>query len=182
MRLPTYKVYRAFPELDRFSDEACQRYVRAARRGQEGWLGLAPLALGLSGGFVLFMAMLGLIFAVGILAPSLRWGPVLPFAMSGSVALAGGAAAFFTFQARDVLLRRVLEKLLKLATCPHCRYSLLGLRIDAGVVSCPECGRSADVRKDLALNEDQLLAGEIQSRPFDEAVEPGAGGVGRTVT
>ncbi len=33
MRLPAFKVYRAFPELDRFSDEQCRRFMSAAKRG-----------------------------------------------------------------------------------------------------------------------------------------------------
>lgn len=33
MRHLTRRIYRAFPELDRFPDEACERFVRAARRG-----------------------------------------------------------------------------------------------------------------------------------------------------
>src|SRR5207248_1782994 len=33
MRLIVRRIYRAFPELDRYSDEQCQRFVRATRRG-----------------------------------------------------------------------------------------------------------------------------------------------------
>ena len=33
MRIVTHKLYRAFPELDRFDDERCQNFVRSANRG-----------------------------------------------------------------------------------------------------------------------------------------------------
>jgi len=36
MRLPAFKVYRAFPELDRFSDEQCEGFVAAANRSGSG--------------------------------------------------------------------------------------------------------------------------------------------------
>lgn len=36
MRIPTHKIYRAFPELDRFSDEECERMMVRAGGGRFG--------------------------------------------------------------------------------------------------------------------------------------------------
>src|SRR5207247_1731505 len=59
MRLIVRRIYRAFPELDRYTDEQCRRFVRAARRGGlrifhwfitglVGWVSVGVVALGLA--------------------------------------------------------------------------------------------------------------------------------------
>jgi hypothetical protein len=163
VRLPTHKVYRAFPELDRFSDEACERYVAAAR-GRAGCLlpGVLIAAGVLAAHAALLAVAVLIIKVVHPLLPVSASAHLGDFILSAGLGLTGGASMVFGFKARNVLLRRTLRDLIRLARCPGCEYSLLGLQVREGRVRCPECGRDSDVRAELGLTEEQLLAGEIE--------------------
>ena len=50
MRLLVRRIYRAFPELDRYSDEQCRRFVRSANRGWRRTLHASLIALVVMGG------------------------------------------------------------------------------------------------------------------------------------
>jgi len=109
MRLITSRLYRAFPELDQYSDERCERFVAVAKRGRwrRIWNGLLIAAMGLVGSMVglgliaLFLWVTNLDDAIFGYRPSRRSlllaSPCLLFLGLGPI---GG------FVARDWLLRR----------------------------------------------------------------------------
>lgn len=166
MRLVTRRIYRAFPELDRFDDVQCQKFVRAARgsglrrslRGLfmfgvilggviAGGAGYALLVDRISPRNELLMGPLGeKLLAVGLLVLTLTPGPVLAFVL------------------RDWLLRRRVKFVLRTrGVCRTCWYSLVGLPIgEKNLVQCPECGAVTEV--DESLNE--LVIDEDGQRRF----------------
>lgn len=151
MRLITRKIYRAFPELDKFSDEQCQRFLKAAnasisRRVARAMVGVAA-------------AMLMAVVAIDTVVPVaqefsdrwrldepaywLLWGTLLTLALL--VSFVPGLVV------TDVLLRLRVRSLLKrCGACPLCRYSLLGIRVGSDlIVTCPECGHTIKVEPAL---------------------------------
>jgi len=142
VRLISRKIWRAFPELDRYDDEACRLYVRQARSlsnvGRGALLvilslpvtaGIWYLVLRLLGraasGFLsgdTVQEILGLVISLGIV-----WCPIV-----------------CALVVRDFWLRHCLKKQIMGTACA-CGYSLIGLQIgedDARepIVMCPECG------------------------------------------
>lgn len=155
MRIPLTRVYRAFPELDRFSDDQCSRFVRAACK--RGWrrhvhrallVILTPISV-LCTLLVLGMALEALADALGRSFEYSTTYDVLLF----SVLAAGFLPVFGAMLIRDrLLLRRIRSVLRARCTCPACRYSLLGIVVaENNVVTCPECG--IEVEADPSLNE-----------------------------
>ncbi len=158
MRLITRTIWRAFPELDRFSDDQCRRFVRAAnaRRLARGATWLVSLVVGAVAATIAFSV------PIWYRSASTRWhfsvdfGYLLDHRLVNSMSFwawwmaVGGLA---TFVARDLLLRLRLRRLLRTrASCVQCRYSLLGLTVPPSlVVCCPECGTPTHV--DAALGE-----------------------------
>ena len=158
MRFLTRRIWRAFPELDRFDDARCARFVRAAHR--------TPLALLLTW----FLASLAGALAglVAIITPIAlrraddgnRYLPTLDNVLEHVLLeswwfwwgwlLAAMLAAFLT---RDLLLRLRIRSLLRTrAICVQCHYSLLGLAVPPSlIVVCPECATPTHV--DPALGE-----------------------------
>jgi hypothetical protein len=163
MRLPrllTRQLYRAFPELDAYSEEQCRRFMKAAGRGMKAWwhgvlffvVAVAGLAGAIAGGAAIFgwhddyltrlrrddvMVTIGADLACGLLLPIGPFGALL---------------------ARDWLLqRRVRWVLRSRASCPACRYGLIGLPLSPeSTITCPECGFVAEVDPslgELTLNE-----------------------------
>ena len=58
---------------------------------------------------------------------------------SWAVVVAGPVAvAIWVMARRELMMRSVLNHLVK-AKCPYCLFSLAGLRIEMGAVTCPEC-------------------------------------------
>jgi hypothetical protein len=55
--------------------------------------------------------------------------------------IAGPVCAIVTaLMVRDHWLRTTIARQLVDTNCPGCRYSMLGLSVVSGVVTCPECG------------------------------------------
>lgn len=143
MRLPLAKLHRAFPELDAFSDEECERYILQVQRGGR----IAVLAVFVVGaGITLAWCVVGHVVFL-ILEPMLSGAPrfvrdfVAPLLAPVSAAFMGGVGGLY---ARDVLLARALRRRVTAARCPNCRHSLLGLPVagtgETPTVRCPECG------------------------------------------
>ncbi|MCW5766183.1 MAG: hypothetical protein KIT68_09440 [Phycisphaeraceae bacterium] len=136
MRLPLSRVYRAFPELDRFSDELCETYVqRTAQRHSGAWGALNMLALGI--------AIVSTMIVVTILAGRNRPGgwsphPTLQLCMALAAPTLGAIGGLVI---RDRWLRARLRRALNDTNCDGCTYSLLGLPLTDGFICCPECGR-----------------------------------------
>ncbi|MDY7107600.1 MAG: hypothetical protein SYC29_03095 [Planctomycetota bacterium] len=180
MRLITSrKLYRAFPELDQFGDERCERLVRRLRSDVVGVrIVLLPLAA-----FTIALpstALLGLVaWGAGLPACEMiagkRNGETLLIAIViVGVVLAPALAVLLT---RDVVLggavRRALVERLELTRCRGCRYLLLGQRVIDGIIICPECGRPTTLAE-LGLHspEDLIPPGPGEDPIPDELSRP----------
>lgn len=164
MRLVTRKLWRAFPELDRFSDEQCQRFVKAANRR----LSLRLVRWGLMAVVWALVTFSPLLLAFGELVlveygwrsdtSASRWlGRTwwvrsdigMGLTMVLMLALGGLGAGVV----RDWLLRRRVRRVLRTrGRCAACHYFLAGLPVTAScTVVCPECGHTTEV--DASLGE-----------------------------
>lgn len=153
MRLPTSKVYRAFPELDQFSDAQCRAFVRLANHDVSKALVRFLLYL-VSGAVVAFVSGAVLIAILTAWQPNPMFGAC--FLLVGVTAPTGVALLAL----RDALLRNRIRRVFTLrGSCAGCSYALVGLPVvEAGPngereVRCPECGlsraiESADIQVD----------------------------------
>ncbi len=176
VRILTRRIYRAFPELDGYSDEQCARFLRAARRGFWRQVFYAIVV------FLVFAVILGMgarlaAYLTEHFGTSQRlrglpdaWFGVLNVLVCVPFVAAAPVAAFL---ARDLLLRRRVRRVLRRdGLCPMCRYSLVGLPLDAGDgVVCPECGLRTQVDRslgELVLDEQ----GRAHYQPGPELLGP----------
>ncbi|HYE62160.1 MAG TPA: hypothetical protein VD997_09195 [Phycisphaerales bacterium] len=162
MRLITTKLHRAFPELDRFSDEQCGRFIRATGRS---WRAAPHLVVVWASYLLTVAVVVGLGVLVAWLAgvdPS-RVDPLAPWGVV-AVLVTAGVCLVPAFIVRDRLLRaRVRRVLVARSHCVHCRYSLLGMPVGEDcIVVCPECATPTEV--DPSLGE--LETSETGGRRF----------------
>lgn len=143
--LPTSKVYRGFPELDRFSDGECTYLVKLARRENRVSRALAVLMAPAAalGTFILIMALCD---PSDVTDRSARWEYryYLALMLGLSVSPLVGGLAYLTL--RDEWLRSAINTRLADNRCPGCSYSMLGLPLTGDVVLCPECGRNSEIK------------------------------------
>lgn len=144
MRLPTSKVYRAFPELDEFGDAQCRAWLRSANTGFLWRL----MRMALFGAVFLFWLVIVSVTlaAVGSSLSILDGRPVNDrpaLSLLGVGAAIGiGLGIVWVLMLRDGLLRRRVRRVMELrGACDGCRYVLVGLPVTDGRVTCPECGR-----------------------------------------
>lgn len=157
-RLPVKHLYRAFPELDTYSDEQCQRFMRASRGGFARTIVHAAIILAITiAGFIG-----GSLFLIWFISsttqnvpimnlgrPAPLWQAILyTILIIATVAL----GPILGFLARDFLvIDRIRWILRSRGLCPTCRYSLVGLAVDAeSRVLCPECGNTTAVDPSLS--------------------------------
>ncbi|MFN7020572.1 MAG: hypothetical protein ACK4WH_04490 [Phycisphaerales bacterium] len=144
MRLPISRVYRAFPELDRFDDARCKAYVRTVRR-EQGSKGVAVELLnwlvGGAAGLAMLCAVVSFLqmFAKAGSGPSYAARVASLCTVVGVPVMAGGLTSLAL---RDRRLRRLIRRQIEGGRCPVCSYLLLGLVPREGLVRCPECGTS----------------------------------------
>lgn len=144
MRIPFSKPYRAFPELDPFSDCQCETMIAMARHTRAVSVKIRPWVfahrLSPFAGNLAYFLVLALIF------------PLIEYTFGDSNALARLAYGLFivlvcggllrVLFVRDAWLRRLIQDVLESGgSCTRCQYSLLGLpEVHDGCVRCPECG------------------------------------------
>jgi hypothetical protein len=151
VRVPLEKIYRAFPELDSFSDEECWRYVlqvRAQRRVKY-WPWLAGIAAG--------MALFVLIPATIVVKFQPRWFEWVLIVTAVVGPLGSGLSGMLV---RDWLLITGIRNRINNTRCTACRHSLLGLPLlrdsAADAVRCPECG-AVMVLELIGLTREDLI-------------------------
>ena len=173
MRIPRRKIYRAFPEMDQFTDEQCVCFLRMIRV-RRFWIFLASVVawvLAFIAAVIVFSRIVGPIFnsagvrrlldVVMINLPGvgdLYWGDLLFTCLA--VFLNVGVPTMLAVLTRDWFLHRALGRHIQGARCPGCKQSLIGLPIleedeDVPSVRCPECGRLWILR-DLGLTPADL--------------------------
>lgn len=135
MRLPLSKVYRAFPELDRFDDAACRAFVSDVSR-QHWWSALRT---------AIFSTVIAVLLALGGLTLIGTEMARRDSALTQWAELAGLVAVFvgpivFGMAMRDWWLRRRLQERIDASRCFACNYSLIGMPAGDAGVCCPECG------------------------------------------
>jgi phage FluMu protein Com len=157
MRLLTRQLHRAFPELDPFDDERCDRFVAQAARSRTGRL-------------VSILAVLAAA-AVGLVGPpaAISWLRSSPWSVSLAITPIWIDAAFVAgfvlgpfaaIIARDVALRLRIRRVIRArGRCYGCGYSLLGIPIGANLeVVCPECRTVGTVDAAMAALTDDATA------------------------
>lgn len=140
MRLLTStKVYRAFPELDRFTDDECERYVAHIVRSTSYRLVMMCIALPVAAASCLIVGLFAFrivdLFGIYVMPDASRF--LLIPVLATVVLMTPGIASLLT---RDAILRRYLNHHVGKARCLTCSYSLLGQATSHGIVRCPECG------------------------------------------
>jgi hypothetical protein len=175
MRRAADKPYRLFPELDRFSDSACELLLsrlRASRRHNVTVLAAVSgtaLVVFACGVAILWMVQdTWLAFerevaeeygrsAADIIGVGLAFAPTL---------LATGLASLF---ARDVVgrvaLRRALGRRIREARCTGCGQILLGCSVSGNMVQCPDCGRVVGLRELKLEAPADLLSSPLGLQP-----------------
>jgi len=152
------KVYRAFSELDAFSDEECERFVRAARAQAGFRLTASAIGAGVGMAVALIAALVGGAIAwrwMGL--PRLDRADRALFVVIAMGGIFPCVVALAGFGARDQTLIGAIRRRLGNATCTACRFSLLGLPVTDGAVRCPECGTVLSLAA-LGLKEEDLLS------------------------
>jgi len=173
MRIPLAKLYRAFPELDRFTDEECERYVIQVTRDKRfrWWVeGLAELAwVAASVGVMVVTPRLLAALGAPLRVEREHW-------LALSILVVVGGALLFGYIVRDRHFIRAVRRAMHDARCPRCKHSLVGLPLlDGGTgfqpesgaaerVRCPECG-SVHRLADLGLRVEHIA-------PRPETVQP----------
>ncbi len=164
MRFPWTRLYRAYPELDRFSDDQCEAWVKRAWRWRP-WtmfvsiLASAFLGMGLSYGLFRVLSRFFYPMAQAASKSFTVQNVILQLAsVGGWVLLSAAPGLLGALVLRDLMLRRVIRGQLSSTRCMRCDYSLLGLPVREGVVTCSECGEVAGLT-DRALAPEDLLSG-----------------------
>ena len=148
MRILTRKIHRAYPELDKFDDKVCTRYIKRAKRLQNAWKGWVFILLSVPVGLVLWSVFS---FMTAIFMSGLESQYYLAlFDPPNMILIVTFYTGFIWFPlltclfTRDRWLHRCVRKQLTGVQCPTCGYSLIGLSLlkdtPAPTVHCPECG------------------------------------------
>ena len=141
MRLIASPTFRAFPELDAFSDEQCRGFVRATRRrARERAVAWAFRFL------VTFAVPPAVILATGSLRASS--GTTRSFDILVALVIAGVVwIGIAWLVSRDLALRWLIRRVMRRSgSCVDCGYRLVGLPVGRDcVVTCPECGQALDL-------------------------------------
>jgi hypothetical protein len=140
MRIPLRKIYRAFPELDRFDDEECERFVIQATRVR--WtIRLAKLMLQIAVAVIVgLMVLVAGVFALAMFQMRDDSDTAIVAVTIALGVMLGAGPGICVLLLRDWMLRRAIAGRIRLARCPQCDYLLLGLPCREGHVMCPECG------------------------------------------
>ena len=157
MRLPKDKIYRAFPELDQFSNEQCERFVYRAGRGRTS-IAHRLVLLAMTGLIVVILIPLELGFVVvcdnylySFFEGNNNMLPAFFLALFMGVWLLLDFLCLLIIRDK-LMIRRIRQVLAKSSQCHSCGYSLLGLPVSSlSSIQCPECGHITIV--DLSLNE-----------------------------
>lgn len=162
-RIPRDRVFRAFPELDLFSNAQCERFVQRVRVTSYYrpilWVSLGLLAALTLALVAILLDRFGDRWHRSLwLALNRRWAddlllaawilPVAVLPLAGSLPL------------RDLLLRTYLRRVVRMrldrVRCRACGYMLIGQQQHDGVVCCPECSSTTTLHA-LGITAEDLI-------------------------
>jgi hypothetical protein len=146
------KIWRAFPQLDRYPDEVCRHYVRHALRLNEIWKGVLLCLASFVVSIGIWVGVLYLVAdPVENFSSSARGGFMITIGLLLVALMLSGVVWFpilCTFITRDLWLRGVIRRQLRSSDCA-CGYQLIGLEIQhdsaSKFVTCPECGNRIEL-------------------------------------
>jgi phage FluMu protein Com len=177
MRLPFFKLARAFPELDSFSERQCERFIWLAQVRQPFRMAMyICVAL-----FVVAVIIVGGFYVLGL--AHARYSQFFNRAHDAVhamlVALPFVLAIVAGLFIRDYCIRMLVKRRITSMRCTDCSYGLLGLtpaktKNGHDAVKCPECGfvnhlRSRGVSKAEFL---ALSQGAAQPSAKEPPAEP----------
>jgi hypothetical protein len=165
LRIPRKSLYRAFRELDPFTDEQCERFVQRVRVA-----GTYPYVVCLA---ILVTSIPALIAVCAILARadalqrffSAQLDPVTADVLMIAcwIIFPVGVPLLLGLVVRDIVVRVYLRRAIRVriarVRCVGCKYLLIGQRVTRNIVSCPECGAQAHLM-DLGLTPQDLVSPE----------------------
>jgi hypothetical protein len=149
LRIPRRKLYRAFSELDPYSDELCEQFMQRVR--------VRTSYRGTVTGVSTIVCIVSLALTCGTLEDLAQsterlLGHVVTrqtaelIALGLCIAMVPGVPALAFLITRDLVLwaslRTIIRQRIDRIRCLSCKYVLLGQRVADGVVTCPECGAS----------------------------------------
>lgn len=180
--MPRTPLYRAIPQLDRYSDEFCRLLVnRLVRRWSAVYVARAVVnvvgaaLIGSAAGLIVMPMVLAFLYPDDL-------GHVLPEDRVRFVSLLGGLAAFgLSYRAMERgsvlrMLRRAMHpRFIDGERCIACGYTLAGLKGEDLRVVCPECGRRVPFGQGAVTPIDEMIArGELPD-PHPGAMGGGSG-------
>ncbi|HMN41316.1 MAG TPA: hypothetical protein PKE29_10755 [Phycisphaerales bacterium] len=154
----------AIPELEKYSDDEFVVLMRKARLRRGDALWVIPALWGFVGAVVWVGVTAVMTFGLKSTGLSLtgngmaRWIGLNVF-VGLLVAVAVGAAV------RWWMLVRSIRRLVNKAGCPYCEFSMVGLRVSAGWVRCPECGERVYIFDENLTEEDLMTDAERYTPP-----------------
>lgn len=144
MRLPLTKPWRAYPELDRYSDTQCRAIMNQAHRAFQLWRTIFAVCAILLSVIGFFCCMFACVSFAGMLDKTFRERHVLKLTGLALILSSLIPIILVMFGSR-LVTSRALRAHLGALKCFACRYLLIGLRIESTDarnpgVACPECG------------------------------------------
>lgn len=167
MRIVTRKLYRAFPELDAFTDEQCADYLANVKQRRARFsmliIGL-PATLGVAYliGFPLFVGRVVMRWLndMGLFKMNAAGDMQIMIVFGTFITLWVAGAALIPLTLRDRLLKKALYQVindqLEKTRCRQCSYSLIGQQPTGERLECPECGRKTTL-KELGITLEDLI-------------------------
>lgn len=143
MRVPGRKIWRAFKELDQFSDEQCTRFVKRAYGGPFFRLLISAFVFGVFA--VTFLGLLTVMLwahtALELDNRSKYSDAAITWTTAAGVLIVGFTAPMLALLVRDFILRSAIWRVLNLGgVCRNCHYPLHGLPLSEALeCTCPEC-------------------------------------------
>lgn len=154
----TFKVCRAFRELDDFSDEECDRFIAGAFEQSGTTIGWAMVF-----SFIVTMTLYGHVMYFlaepisSTAAMVLGRSPLTTDGVMISILLFSVVPSYLVCtKVRNIILRTAIRERLRVTRCTACLYSILGLQARDGLVTCPECGHELRLA-DIGLRDADLI-------------------------
>jgi DNA-directed RNA polymerase subunit RPC12/RpoP len=180
MRFSRSKRWRAYPELNGYSDEQCRVWIQQVEKCEQVSLRSRMRVAYLGATIFALLSTFTVVGGTVLYVRGPRPNPVLAPISLVIVAAQGTLIPFEIVRGTRYRWRgRMLRKLLSIPKCPWCKYPLVGLRTDDGDVRCPECGNRAMIEHAALMPGTVLPAGDggrvsLEAEPTPSSPPPPA--------